>query len=72
LLTLATCMRAHGYPNFPDPDSQGVFDFSGSGSSAIDPGSPQFQSAMNTCKPSGKIPLRIGLRVRSVSGSRAG
>jgi hypothetical protein len=62
LLTLAKCLRTHGYPDFPDPDSQGAFDFSSSGN--FDPQSPQLQSAMSACRPSnGKVPLRIGFRV---------
>jgi hypothetical protein len=40
----ARCMRAHGVPDFPDPNGQ-------SGqlgpSSGIDPNSPQFQAALN-------------------------
>jgi len=62
LLSLAKCMRTHGYPSFPDPNSQGAFDFSGA--NAVDPNSTQFQQAMNTCHPKGgKVPLRIGIRV---------
>lgn len=65
LLSLAHCMRKHGYPNFPDPDSQGAFDFNSSNSS-VDPNSRQFQSAMSACRPgNGKVPLRIGIRVGS-------
>jgi hypothetical protein len=45
LVKLAACMRAHGFPNFPDPDSTGAFD-----SSKFDPSSPQLQSAMQTCQ----------------------
>ena len=48
-LAFAKCMRAHGVPDFPDPNGQ-------SGqlgpSSGIDPNSPQFQSALNgPCEP---------------------
>jgi hypothetical protein len=60
LLALAKCVRAHGYPNFPDPDSQGSFDLQSAGS--FDPKTPQFQSAMKACRPSG-TPLRVGFRV---------
>jgi len=68
LLTLAKCMRTHGFPNFPDPDSQGAFDFSSSGN--VDPQTTQFQSAMSACRPkNGKVPLRIGFRVGGPSGS---
>ncbi|HEY6275580.1 MAG TPA: hypothetical protein VIX86_04540 [Streptosporangiaceae bacterium] len=44
-LAFAKCMRAHGVPNFPDPDSNGQF--SGNG---IDRNSPQVQSAGNACR----------------------
>jgi hypothetical protein len=43
-LAFATCMRAHGVPDFPDPDGQaGQL----GPSSRVDPNSPQFQSALN-------------------------
>ncbi len=68
LLTLAKCMRTHGYPDFPDPSSQGGFDFSSS--SNVDPQSTQFQSAMSACRPrNGKVPLRIGIRMGGPSGA---
>jgi hypothetical protein len=41
-------MRSHGVPNFPDPDSQGHFDFAGTG---IDTGSQAVQAAGRTCLP---------------------
>jgi hypothetical protein len=45
LVRLAACMRTHGYPNFPDPDSTGAFD-----SSKFDPRSPQLDSVMQACE----------------------
>ena len=43
----SACMRKHGLPNYPDPNSQGVITIhSGMG---IDPGSPAFRSAQATC-----------------------
>ena len=70
LLALAKCMRKHGFPSFPDPGSQGGFDFSSGGN--IDPQSTQFQSAMSACRPSnGKVPLRIGFRVGGPPGNGA-
>jgi hypothetical protein len=67
LLNLARCMRSHGYPSFPDPDSQGAFDFTGS---SVDPNSPQFRQAMSTCRPvNGNFPLRIGIRVSQNAAS---
>src|SRR5262249_60439694 len=44
----SACMRRHGVPNFPDPDSQGRLLFnSGSG---INPRSPQFRAAQRACQ----------------------
>jgi hypothetical protein len=40
-LAYAGCMRAHGDPGFPDPNSQGLFPH---------PAGPQYQSATNTCE----------------------
>jgi hypothetical protein len=59
LLALAACMRSHGYPGFPDPTSQGVFDLPATYASVQN--SPQFQAAMNTCQPqnSSSVPLQI-------------
>ena len=43
----SACMRKHGLPNYPDPNAQGVITInSGMG---IDPGSPAFRSAQQTC-----------------------
>jgi hypothetical protein len=44
----SACMRSHGVPNFPDPGSSGAIQI-GSGS-GLDPGSPKFQSAVQTCR----------------------
>jgi hypothetical protein len=50
-LAFSACMRAHGVPNFPDPQ------FSGGGArlkldsrSGIDPNSPQFKAAQKACQ----------------------
>jgi hypothetical protein len=43
-LAFAKCMRAHGVPDFPDPNGQA--DQLGPGS-GFDPNTPQFQSALN-------------------------
>ena len=43
----SACMRKHGLPSYPDPNSQGLITIhSGMG---IDPGSPGFRSAQATC-----------------------
>jgi hypothetical protein len=43
---LATCMRSHGFPAFPDPTSQNVFDVPKSINIAL----PSYQSAFSTCQ----------------------
>jgi hypothetical protein len=42
----ARCMRSHGLPSFPDPNSQGAFD-----RSKFDESAPAFQSASTACQP---------------------
>ena len=53
-LKYAGCMRSHGLTDFPDPTigSNGLpsFTFNGSGDSADEPNSPEFQSAQRACK----------------------
>jgi hypothetical protein len=44
----SACIRAHGVPNFPDPNADGVFSLSGSDASL--PQSSQFQSASSACR----------------------
>ncbi|HEX4216228.1 MAG TPA: hypothetical protein VIA06_23140 [Candidatus Dormibacteraeota bacterium] len=47
-LKMARCMRAHGFPNFPDPNGQGVITITPS--DGIDTSSPQYRSAASTCQ----------------------
>jgi hypothetical protein len=42
----AACMRLHGVPGLPDPNSQGLIQFGRS----IDPRSPAFRSAQHRCR----------------------
>jgi hypothetical protein len=54
----ARCMRSHGLPGFPDPNSQGAFD-----SSKFDENSPAFQTASKACgsvQPTGPTPVVPG------------
>jgi len=44
----ASCMRSHGVPNFPEPNSQGAIEITPS--SGVDPGSSAFQSAQQHCR----------------------
>jgi hypothetical protein len=61
-LAFSACMRAHGEPNFPDPQfGNGASGMKvairiGSGS-GIDPRSAQFQKAQQACQ--GKLPGRL-------------
>jgi hypothetical protein len=48
LLLFSSCIRAHGVPDFPDPQPGGGF--ARSALSAIDLQSPQFQSAEKACR----------------------
>jgi len=43
---LAACMRSHGFPAFPDPTSQNVFDLPKSINIAL----PSYRSAFSTCQ----------------------
>jgi hypothetical protein len=45
-LKYSICMCSHGVPNFPDPDKQGGFTFD---NRLINPKSPRFQTAQETC-----------------------
>jgi hypothetical protein len=44
------CMRAHGVPDFPDPNANGSFDLKVTKGSDLDPSSSAFQSADQACK----------------------
>jgi hypothetical protein len=54
---LAACIRSHGVPDWPDPDSQGTFDLNG-----IDPDSPQIRSAVTTCQTATHFNGPMGVR----------
>jgi hypothetical protein len=45
----AQCMRAHGIPDFPDPDSNGWIDVTAGPGSDLDPQSQAFQKARSAC-----------------------
>jgi hypothetical protein len=46
-LKFSSCMRSHGFPNFPDPNANGAI--SGGSGDGINPASPQYQAAQKTC-----------------------
>jgi hypothetical protein len=54
-LANAQCMRAHGVPNFPDPqfDADGAATMRFDKGSGIDPNSPAFQRAQQACMKKG-------------------
>jgi hypothetical protein len=47
-LKYSQCMRSHGVPGFPDPDSQGGLEITPK--DHLNPGSPQFRSAQRACQ----------------------
>lgn len=62
----AACMRSHGFPAWPDPDSHGVFNLP----STINTNSAQYQSAVKTCQARTKV---HGLSIsQRAPGSRPG
>jgi hypothetical protein len=44
------CMRAHGVPDFPDPNANGSITLMVTKGSDLDPHSPAYQSALQSCK----------------------
>jgi hypothetical protein len=62
LLALAQCMRKHGFPNFPDPNSQGAFQFTGGSTGNFSPDNPQFRTAIQSCGPGKGVPIRIAVQ----------
>jgi hypothetical protein len=46
----AHCMRAHGVPNWPDPNTSGVFDKSKVTTQQLEVSSAQLQVAQNACQ----------------------
>jgi hypothetical protein len=50
LLAYSQCMRSHGVPDFPDPDSQGRISIQSHNGSGLDPNSPAFQNADKACR----------------------
>jgi hypothetical protein len=45
----AQCMRGHGVPSFPDPDSSGHFSLQITKGGSLDPSSATYKSALQTC-----------------------
>ena len=52
-LKWSECMRSHGEPGFPEPNSQGLITFN------IDPNSPQFQKAEKACQKPGSAEFDV-------------
>jgi hypothetical protein len=49
-LQIAQCMRAHGVPNYPDPQVSGGRIVTGLSAAGVNVNSPQFQAAEHACK----------------------
>ncbi len=52
---VAECLRAHGYPNFPDPTQLGQQTLP----QGIDTNAPQFQTVETTCEQRGRKALGL-------------
>lgn len=52
MLAFARCMRASGYPDFPDPSTGGRTMINPAPGSGINPNDPKFQAAMQACQAS--------------------
>jgi hypothetical protein len=48
MVAFAQCIRSHGVPDFPEP-SEGHLLIKGNSKNGLNPGSPQFRSAMKAC-----------------------
>jgi hypothetical protein len=49
-LAYSECMRSHGVPSFPDPNSQGQLLIQGGPGSSLDPKGAAFQNAQKACQ----------------------
>jgi uncharacterized membrane protein YgcG len=49
-LAYSQCMRSHGVPSFPDPNSQGAIQIQGGPGGALDPNSAAFKNADKACQ----------------------
>jgi hypothetical protein len=56
LMRFAQCMRQHGMPNWPDPDSNGDFPLHAAG---IEAKSTASQAAMQACRQNGSGPIGV-------------
>jgi hypothetical protein len=56
LLKLSQCVRANGVPDFPDPDSGGRFDLSGT---SVASDEKRLEAAMGTCRSKGGFPADV-------------
>jgi hypothetical protein len=54
-LKVADCMHAHGFPNFPDPNGQGVIVITPS--DGLNQNSPQYQHAWSICQKKGSAAI---------------
>lgn len=83
MLAYSACMRSHGVPDFPDPNSNGGLEIQGGGqNSDLDPNSPTFQAAQQACQSlmpgsgggqltNGQGGSGPGLSIRGSGGSQA-
>ena len=75
-LKMAQCMRAHGVPDFPDPTASGGIEIHGGPGSDLNPDSPTFEAAQNTCQKDlpggGKGGIRIQTQIHGPAPGSGG
>jgi len=63
MVAFASCMRAHGVPSFPDPNSQGLIPLSAM--NGIHPSSPLVLTAFKACE---SLEPKVGPRIEFGAG----
>jgi hypothetical protein len=66
-LAYAQCMRHHGVPNFPDPNSKGQITLTPS--DGVNINSAQYQSAAKTCQSLAPSAVSVGQQAQIVAGA---
>lgn len=71
LLAFATCIRAHGFPNFPDPNSQGQLSLAMIAQAGISLEQPAVLRAGDACAPASHGQITKGDVARAISEASA-
>ncbi len=72
IMSFIRCLRTHGFPNFPDPDSQGRLDPATLAASGVNIHQPGFLKAGVTCLPTAHGALSRASLDQAVAGTGGG